>query len=795
VTTIKLWATNNTTANPTNIPATAFKEYMPNGKYFERATAVIAINNLYSFNGTIDLRINGELQFQNGRYGSGAHSDFTLGTVYANITTASTGSYSWKHFFNVTAHGSSYQFTQFAPEWNVSEACVVTSLNVTLTPNGAAYFQGGTQAPTALQTIDNSSIGVNQMSANNYPQSPAKDFLFGWLYDYKSISSSFTLPLNTISFYLNWSSKLISNATYNSVTESALTSGSFTGSLSVLTVIFNSDFLNTNVINYSISYYLNVVIAYLITFAQSGLYAKSYWYVNSSTFQSSGAMTGTQSSYSLYLQNGSYSFTIQYGIGTSVATSYIESSYSSPITINGAVARVSVTFTPEYSATFSESGIYLSYDSWFVNSSSFASGKITTSSFSAAFPNGTYDIAYGLGSGTPVVAYEISLPSYILSGPQSTIDVTFTPEYSVTVSETGLYIGKGTTWSVSSTSFNSGQIGMPSKVFYLINGSYTIGYAKSSPDPTAVYAISPATILVSSFTTSFSVTFAPEYGIAVTESGLYLKYTSWSISSSPYTSGVIDTSTFTADLINGTYSYVYSLDGISSGDPSSMYLISPPYFSVSGGTLSPTVTFVPEYSVSFTESGLSSGTTWSVTLNFIQEFSDTTSISFNEDNGTYPYSVGTVTGYTASAPGAFTAYITVTNDSTNTNFTASLSSGYQTNIFVTVRFNDSSPVQLYAILQNGSFPSSSWSNLNNLYLNATSGGTSYPQVSMNSVHPTSYLTSTPVPFASGEGNGITFSLSVNLKNSPSFLDYLLLVSSSPSLEGVIVPFALQLYLT
>ncbi len=55
------------------------------------------------------------------------------------------------------------------------------------------------------------------------------------------------------------------------------------------------------------------------------------------------------------------------------------------------------------------------------------------------------------------------------------------------------------------------------------------------------------------------------------------------------------------------------------------------------------------YVISFTESGLPSGTTWYVNLTNGQSFSSATStVSLPEPNGTYSYTIGTVSGYTAS---------------------------------------------------------------------------------------------------------------------------------------------------
>ena len=70
------------------------------------------------------------------------------------------------------------------------------------------------------------------------------------------------------------------------------------------------------------------------------------------------------------------------------------------------------------------------------------------------------------------------------------------------------------------------------------------------------------------------------------------------------------------------------------------------------GTISiiatPTTTSVSKYTVTFTETGLPSGTSWSVTLNGTSESSTTDTITFTEPNGTYPYTVSNVSGYSVS---------------------------------------------------------------------------------------------------------------------------------------------------
>ena len=54
------------------------------------------------------------------------------------------------------------------------------------------------------------------------------------------------------------------------------------------------------------------------------------------------------------------------------------------------------------------------------------------------------------------------------------------------------------------------------------------------------------------------------------------------------------------------------------------------------------------YAVTFTESGLASGTSWSVTFNGNTQSSTGTSTSFSVPDGTYSYTIGSVSGYSAS---------------------------------------------------------------------------------------------------------------------------------------------------
>jgi YVTN family beta-propeller protein len=104
---------------------------------------------------------------------------------------------------------------------------------------------------------------------------------------------------------------------------------------------------------------------------------------------------------------------------------------------------------------------------------------------------------------------------------------------------------------------------------------------------------------------------------------------------------------------NGTFEY-----NISAAGTGFYSTTSPGSFTVRGAKVIEVTGFVlPRFPVSFTESGLPSGTKWSVTLGAVTNWSTTTSVGFSEQNGTYNYT--TDTEDTAYAPERLVGSITV----------------------------------------------------------------------------------------------------------------------------------------
>ena len=131
------------------------------------------------------------------------------------------------------------------------------------------------------------------------------------------------------------------------------------------------------------------------------------------------------------------------------------------------------------------------------------------------------------------------------------------------------------------------------------------------------------------------------------ETGLPLG-TSWSVtlnsSMKSSSSGSIVYSPTNGLYMNASYS-ISSVSGFVASNNSG-------FLALDGKNSVIAVEFTPyNYSVKFTESNLPAGTTWSVTLNGSLESSSTSTISFSVPNGTYNYSIESVSGYHTTSSG------------------------------------------------------------------------------------------------------------------------------------------------
>jgi hypothetical protein len=222
---------------------------------------------------------------------------------------------------------------------------------------------------------------------------------------------------------------------------------------------------------------------------------------------------------------------------------------------------------------------------------------------------------------------------YPLGGPEGTVGVFFY--------ESGL--ASGTMWSMT---FN-GVMQSTSHdwlVFYVLPGTYAF-----TTGSVANYSDMPASGMVtaSSGYIDNDVTYTALYNVTVTETGLPTTNTpTWSAT----VGGVTDTGTTQAlgfSMGAGTYSYQIS--------PVAGYTVSPSSgtLTVVNGNYNLVVTFTQvTYAVTVTESGLSSGQSWSATVGTDTQTSTGTAITFSLANGSYTVKVLNVSGYSLSNGGS-----------------------------------------------------------------------------------------------------------------------------------------------
>ena len=298
----------------------------------------------------------------------------------------------------------------------------------------------------------------------------------------------------------------------------------------------------------------------------------------------------------------------------------------------------------QYSVTFSEAGLTKGTP-WSVT---LAGSTRSSSSSTVQFTEGNGSYAFSVGG---VSGYTASPSSgtVTVNGASVTQSVAFSPSavatYAVTFTESGL--PAGTSWSVA-LSGSPGSGSAPGSItFNEPNGTYP--YAVGS---VAGYTASPSSgsVTVNGADESQAITFTPipptTYMVTFTETGLP-SGTEWSVTVSGSTVSALAPAAASLSEPNGTYSYTVGTVAGYTASPSSGTV------TVNGVAVTQAIAFssstATTYRVTFTETGLPSGTEWSMMLGGVPESASApASIGFNEPNGTYSYTIGSVAGYTAS---------------------------------------------------------------------------------------------------------------------------------------------------
>ncbi|MCI4350354.1 MAG: DUF3494 domain-containing protein [Thermoplasmata archaeon] len=194
--------------------------------------------------------------------------------------------------------------------------------------------------------------------------------------------------------------------------------------------------------------------------------------------------------------------------------------------------------------------------------------------------------------------------------------------------EVGSSVTIGTTSMVQGTLMSYASITM-------LAGSHLNGRALAR---TGDVTLSASAIIVPTVST------ATTHDVTFTESGLTLG-TGWAATfDGVQQSSTTKTLVFT--VVDGSYHFAME---VTPGFTTSPLTGTIP---VSGAAAAQTITYTPNaagtFTVAFTEFGLVSGTSWSVTLHGVQKTSTALTLGFTEINGTTSYTVGSSDGYTVS---------------------------------------------------------------------------------------------------------------------------------------------------
>jgi hypothetical protein len=391
-------------------------------------------------------------------------------------------------------------------------------------------------------------------------------------------------------------------------------------------------------------------LPYEVKFSESGLPTSTSWSVTLNGVEQSS----TTSTIVFSETNGFLAYTLGDVAGWHQSTL----PYHGIITVNDAsLTEPTLVFTPvTYPVAFSESGLP-SGARWYVNFTSGPTGfslpkrsALAGAQISASLVNGTY----GYSAATNDEDFGTTVGNHLTQsdGMPPSVTVTFYFAYDLTFSETGL--PAGTSWSVALDG--------------TLTGSTTSTITLSEPNATHSYAITDisgwhqATLpytgsvkVQGSAVTEPTLVFAQvTYNVTFTQAGLPSGTEWWvNLTSGPSFNATARSLSFTES--NGTYNF-----DVATSDKQYTPVSANGSFGVNGSLASESATFVPvTYSVTFRESGLPSGTSWSVTMGGTRVNSTTSTVTLNEPNGTHPYAITDIAGWHETTL-AYAGSVTVT---------------------------------------------------------------------------------------------------------------------------------------
>lgn len=381
---------------------------------------------------------------------------------------------------------------------------------------------------------------------------------------------------------------------------------------------------------------------YAVTFYQSGLPAGTRWSVT----LGGRSANATATSLIFTEPNGTFNFTV----GT--VPGYDVTPFAGTLTVNGSATNQSVVYSlippTTYAVVFNETGLPAG-TSWSVSVGN-STIESNSTSLQTELANGTY--SFTVTSSNPSYLPDPSSGRIEVSGTAQSFLIRFSYHQAVaaTFHETGL--PRGSPWVVLVNGVTLDTNG--SSVSYIAPsaGNYTYFVTALAEGWTAspnsgVVQLTNSTVTVN---IAFSTTIHT-YSVYFTASGIY-PGTEWSVTFN----GTVYSSSQSVITIAGVPAgtYAYTAGALAGYAPSP----SGGEATVTAASLSLGIVYTPvTYALTFTESGLPSGTHWAVLVNGMIETSSNSTIVVEMVPGTYNYTVGAVTGW-SSAPSSGTVVVT-----------------------------------------------------------------------------------------------------------------------------------------
>jgi hypothetical protein len=374
-----------------------------------------------------------------------------------------------------------------------------------------------------------------------------------------------------------------------------------------------------------------------VTFTESGLPSGTRWFLSVNGTQT----TSLTDLATFYLSTGSYgvsvaSIPLPLGTQRTNVTERYAASVESPLAVGTAPLQVPVPFVEQYALSLivepAGAGTVTPSPAWVT-----AGDPITLRAQAESGYVFTHWVGYGAGSYNGSSANATLVPASRISE-----KAFFSPGFLVGFTESGL--PGGTNWSITLTGPNTTYSSVTSEISFVsrdgvfgFHVNKVPGYHSNVTNSSFSVAGRGASVLVGFYRPP-----PPNYTVVLTEAGL-TPGTAWTVT---VRNATVRSTTSSMDFSepNGTYGYqVAPLAGFRATPPNSS-------FTVSGGPTYVTVRYAALYVVEFVQSGLPTGTPWSVALRDGNHSATTPTISVEESNGSYGLRVSSSNGYRVSYP-------------------------------------------------------------------------------------------------------------------------------------------------